>query len=105
MITIAGIELGYSNAKELRKKLAELWFRNDEIRDICIYTKDQAKDCLMELLSDLYNDERMIAMKNGVRDLLIVSLEKFLERIDIEYEIENSFYEICIGINKFYVTY
>ena len=104
MITIAGIKLGYSDVKELRKRL-NLWFDRDEIRYICIYTKDQAKDYLMDSLGDMYDEERMIAMKNGVRDLLIVSLEEFLERIDIEYEIENSFYEICIGINKFYVTY
>lgn len=105
MITIAGVKLRYSEAKELRKRLAELWISNNEIRDVCIYTKNQAKDYLIELLSDIYEDEHMMAMKNGVRDLLIVSLEEFFQRIDIEDEINNSFYEICIGRKEFYVLY
>ena len=105
MITIAGVKLRYSEAKELRKRLDNLWFGNYDIRDICVYTKEQAKDYMLESLCDVYEDERIMAMRNGVSDLLIVSFEEFMKRIDIECEIEASFYEICINKNEFYVLY
>ena len=105
MITIAGVKLRYSEAKELRKRLDNVLFGNYDIRDICIYTKEQAKDYMLESLCDVYEDERLMAMRNGVSDLLIVSSEEFVKRIDIECEIEATFHKICINKNEFYVLF